>query len=73
MQYKHGLMSIRIKLIYATVLAAGLLNGGCWNHWFSHERAVNHYVSAISLPAAAQEDHAISELREAVELDQKFA
>jgi len=61
------------RLIFVAVLTAHLLNGGCWRHWFAHERAVDHYVVAMSLHSAAQEDAAIRELCEAVELDQDFS
>ena len=49
-----------------------LFTTGCGFHFFGRKRALDHYVTAISLRAAAFNEDAILELQETVRFDQDF-
>lgn len=68
-------MKISKKLIIIALAISLLGITGCGGYfpWASHRRAVNHYVTAISLESAEFDEDAIFQLRQAVELDPDFA
>ena len=66
-------MKITAKSIPAPLLTWLLCFGGCARLWFPEQRAVEHYVSAMSYHVAQQDFLAITELQAAVELDRDFS
>jgi tetratricopeptide (TPR) repeat protein len=62
-------MKTTSKLIGLLLVSAFLL-GGCW---FTREKAVDHYVNALSLHEAALDEDAILELQAAVKWDHEFS
>ncbi|MCP4707422.1 MAG: tetratricopeptide repeat protein, partial [Planctomycetes bacterium] len=61
------------RSIPALLLTCLLFSGGCGQLWFPEQRAVEHYVSAMSHHVDQQDFLAIDELQAAVELDRDFS
>jgi len=66
-------MKIMAKSIPALLFTWWLCIGGCARLWFPEQRAVEHYVSAMSYHVDQQDFLAIDELQAAVQLDQDFS
>ena len=66
-------MKITARFITAAFALSVLLFCGCLNPWFSDDRAIHHYVNALSLDAADLHDDAVQELQAAVKVDQEFS
>lgn len=65
-------MSTRARAISLASALLLLPLGGCFQH-FARERAVDHYVTALSLRSAALDEDAVAQLQEAVRLDDEFS
>ena len=59
--------------LYAPLFVMLLLSTSCIRPWFTHRRAIEHYVTAMSLQSVDFNDDAVLELQEAVKLDSDFA
>jgi tetratricopeptide (TPR) repeat protein len=59
--------------LYAALFVMLSFSAGCLKPWFAHRRAIEHYVTAMSLQSVDFNDDAVLELQEAVKLDSDFA
>jgi len=66
-------MKNKLSYAYAALFILLLLTTGCLKPWFAHRRAIEHYVTAMSLQSVDFNDDAVLELQEAVKLDSDFA
>ncbi len=63
--------NIAITLTGLVLLMVFMMNSGC--SYYKHKKAVEHYVTALSLKSADFDEDAIAELQQAVRLDNKLS
>jgi|GEM_PF-503117 len=65
-------MKYKTITIYLLVCSTAFFSSGCIRKWFAKRRAVDHYVTALSLQSAAFDEDAVMELEKAIRLDHEF-